>query len=198
MKKLLSLLFLLLIAFISVCQDFVGQHKDQINRKVEKITKQPDVLRYQTAELGYLKVEVYNPKENEEGGSIPTKELIPADTMSFVLGKNSEIKIDCYFLTEKINCDSVVIHCYNDVEGQGLINHLINDSFRKWKDMGNNEYLSMQYLGGGSRTGFGKFILAAKMKIEYPEEENVYSRITIVKAEIAEKEWKKLQKQKRD
>lgn len=198
MKRLASFLFLfLLLVLTSVCQDFVGQHKDQINREVEKITKQPDVLRYQTAGLGQIKIELYNPKEDVVESTITRKEPIPADTMSFVLGKNSEIKIDCYFLPEKTNCDSVVIHCYNKIEGQRLTAHLINDSFREWMDLGNNEYLSMQYLGGGARTGFGKFISSARMKIEYPTAENIYSKLTIVKAEIAEKEWKQLKKQKK-
>ena len=198
MKRLASFLFLfLLLVLTSVCQDFVGHYKDQINREVEKITKQPDVLRYQTACLGQHVLKAYNPKENGEGSTILRKEPIPADTMSFILGKNSEIKIDCYFLPEKANCDSVVIYCYDDNEGKRLIEHLIQDSFREWMDLGKNEYLSMQYLGGGVRTGFGKFISSARMKIEYPEEENIYSRITIVKAEIAEKEWKKLKKQKK-
>lgn len=196
MKRLAAFLFLLLV-LTSVCQDFVGQHKDQINREVEKITKQPDSPRYQMAERGEHILVIYNPKENGEGGAAKRKEPIPADTMSFVLGKNSEIKIDCYFLPEKTNCDSVVIHCYNKIEGQRLTAHLINDSFREWMDLGNNEYLSMQYLGGGARTGFGKFISSARMKIEYPTAENIYSKLTIVKAEIAEKEWKKLKKHKK-
>ncbi len=194
MIKFTLSLFILVIVKMSFCQDFVGHYKDQINREVEKITKQPDVLRYQTAGLGQKSLVIYNPSED----SNPTnkREPIAADTLSFDLGKNSEVKIDCYFLPEKTTCDSVVIHCNDDKEGKRLVEHLVRDSFRKWRDMGNNEYLSLQVLGQGSIGRFD-YVSTSKMFIEYSAEDNVFTKVTIVKVEIAEKEWKKLKMQKK-
>ncbi len=196
MKKLFSILYLLSISCVSFCQDFVGQSKVQINREVEEITKKSDNLHYQTAGLGQIIVEIYDPKENESRNPSVKKEIIPADKLSFTFGENSAINIECHFLSEKSTCDSVVIHCYDSHEGQRLIEHLKKDSFRKWKSMGNNEYLSLQSLGVGSNGRFD-YVTTAKMLIEYPEEERLYAKATIVKTQIAKKDWNKLKKQKK-